>query len=86
MPTSCVIVWKKLLIQNFEQIIWEINLGESCETGAIEFQLKGESMEMCVEVTVEMEQHSGQVGCAIIPENFIFKMSFTLKTTFTCSV
>ncbi len=27
----------------------------SCETGAIEVQLKGESMEICVEVTVEME-------------------------------
>ncbi len=38
-----------------EQIICEIKSKMSCETGAIEVQLKGESMEICVEVTVEME-------------------------------
>lgn len=47
----------------------------SSETGNVEVQLREESIEICVAVTMEMEgSFRCEVGCAIIPVNSISKM------------
>lgn len=53
----------------------------SCETGAIEVQLKGESMEICVEVSGNGRDIRVKL-VVIISENFITKMDLLGKLIF----
>lgn len=53
----------------------------SSETGNVEVQLREESIEICVAVTMEGSFRC-EVGCAIIPVNSISKMYLPWKSNF----